>query len=73
MADPTGEGHKGTLRLDFDHRLLLQFHGSTITSDDGLLVTACRARCTRFAVAQDARRDDSRLTTPRGIWRMSAK
>jgi hypothetical protein len=37
MAHPTGESKDGALKLDFDRRLMVQFCGSVVTSDAGLL------------------------------------
>jgi hypothetical protein len=37
MDDATGEAEGSGLRVAFYHRLKLEFHGATVTSDAGLL------------------------------------
>src|SRR5277367_3569508 len=36
-VNPAGETPEGILRMDFDRRVMLQFRGSLVTSDAGLL------------------------------------
>ncbi len=36
-VNPMGEARKDALRLDFDHKLKLTFHGTKVTGDAGLL------------------------------------
>ena len=40
MAYPMGEAERQPLRVDFDRRIKLEFHGARITSDGGLLPEA---------------------------------
>jgi hypothetical protein len=37
MEHPAGEADDGLLRVDFDRRLKMEFHGKRITSDAGLI------------------------------------
>ena len=53
MADATGEGKESPLRVAFDRRIKLEFHGARITSDGGLL--AYRELDDTFGLTSDGR------------------
>ena len=61
MGHPMGEARKIPLRVNFDRRLRLEFHGSDISSDGGLL--PCRELDDALGLPEAV--EHWSLTTPR--------
>ena len=76
MAHPMGAGSEGDFRLDFDPRVRLEFHGSKISSDGGLLLyreideaLGLFDKTVRFL--RDTRKDKNGVHTLMGLLRQS--
>ena len=76
MAYPMGEANPGPLRVDFDRRLKLEFHGSKITSDARLLAyrgldDVLGLTNLGGAALSDLRRGENTRHLLTGLWRQS--
>ena len=76
MMNPTGESETDAVRLDFDRRLMLQFRGSVVTSDAGLLAyreldDAIGLTVMASDVLADARRGKNGRHALAGLFRQS--
>ena len=76
MAHPPGAGSRGDLRLDFDRRVRLEFRGSQISSDGGLLVMrelddALGRSDLASAALRDSRRGKNAVHRLDGLFRQS--
>ncbi len=70
MAHPMGESKDGVLRLYFDRRLKLEFHGTKVSSDAGMLPYRELDDTVGLSeIARDALTD----TLPKSCHRMAAK
>ena len=71
-----GDRHRDPLRVDFDRQILLEFHGSTVTSDAGLLAyreldDALALTCTAATGLHDTRTGPNTQQTLAALLRQS--